>query len=125
MNYFLAVVLGLLSGSSFAENAAYYWAHPNTLQAALDACEKTENPAKTCKIPAAVAKQMGVFAVELRSSPQGFGQAIMALQTEIATLEAVEKTPSWNAAQAVVLAEKREVLSQRLAVVSWLESPNG
>ncbi len=102
-------------------DARYYRLHPAALQKALAACAvKSE---VVCEEFKNIAEELNGLAYDLRQDPQKFGQKIMVLQITIAAQqEALAQNPNQPDLQRE-LQQNQQQLTNRLAVVKWLESP--
>lgn len=117
----ILIVLGLTSCS--AKDEHYYQTHPKELQQAMQSCPEIKPEGLTCEQLATVARRINSLAYQLQSSPQGFGNKILALQETIAGQQkqlALEKN---NSTLQTTIAQNEEDLAEHMAVVKWLESP--
>jgi hypothetical protein len=114
-------MMSLWVSATLAHDVSYYKLHPKVLQQALNACPK-QTTSLDCEQLKKIASDTNILVYELRMDPQGYGQKILALQEKVAVLEAeLTKTKSQEAQS--VLKQNKQQLSERLAVVKWLESP--
>jgi len=116
----LALLCGvtLMMTACAAQNEQYFRVHPKALQEAIAACPAKAPKFVSCDTLREIAIKVNELVYELRMNPQGFGKAILALQEKVAT-EALDNQPT---AKLLLLKDQTE-LSERLAVVGWLESP--
>ncbi|WP_133131257.1 hypothetical protein [Legionella yabuuchiae] len=108
-----------------AHDEQYYSTHPQDLQRALNNCPKDSPKQVSCRTLEMIANRINKYALELRTSPQGFGQEILALQEKIAQQEKALSQTRDQPDLKHALQENKIELEQRLAVVRWLESPEG
>lgn len=122
-----SLFLGLLCmgfqacSSNNHNNQLYYRLHPDILQKTLEKCPEHSDSAVSCDELNVIAKEVNSLAYELQNDPQGFGKVILTLQQTIAKQE---KETSKNNVEATIEKNKQE-LASRLAIVKWLESPEG
>jgi hypothetical protein len=117
---YLACTLLLAACSSQNEN--YFQTHPLALQNALQQCPEKHPSQLSCEKLESIGKTINELAYQLQVSPQGFGKKILALQETMARQKAdlaLKKNESLQASYD----ENALLLSQYLAVVKWLESP--
>lgn len=119
----LASLSGLISACADQKGERYYQAHPEVLQRALEQCPN-HSPAKlSCQQLEALANQLNEFAFELQTSPQAYGQKILALQSLISKQENKLQSGSEEPELRERLRKNKKTLQARLAVVRLLESP--
>lgn len=106
-----------------AHDEHYYSQNPNALQEALKNCDEKPGKGLNCIQLRDMAMRMNDFASQLREDPQGYGKQILALQEKIATQESEIEKSADQPALKTQLADNKKQLSERLAVVKWLESP--
>ena len=125
MNKYIVLALVTLGlASCGAKDEQYYRSHPKEIQQALDVCPVQKPNGISCDQLKKLGERMNNLAYQLQSNPQGFGSKILAMQEAVAKeeLEIKEKTsPELDAS----LAQKKYTLTEYLAVVKWLESPEG
>ena len=108
-----------------AQDEPYYRVHPHALEKALQSCPKAPSARISCEALARIASQVNASAEELRRDPQGYGKKILSLQETIAKHEStLQSSPNKIELQSLVN-EKKQTLQERLAIVKWLESPEG
>jgi hypothetical protein len=98
----------------------YYRVHPKALQDAIAACPSHPPKLVSCETLHQIALRVNELVYELRMSPQDYGQKILRLQTEI-----VKQMAGNDETAKTVLDNHLQDLQERMAVVSWLESPTG
>jgi hypothetical protein len=124
MNKYLLVILmtlGLTSCSTKDEH--YYLTHPAALQEAVKACPNKQPEGLGCDQIEQIAKRVRELAYQLQSSPQSFGAKILALQETIANQQNKLKKNSSDEKLKASLQKNQRDLTDYLAVVKWLESP--
>lgn len=99
-------------------DAQYFKLHPKALQDAVAACPSRAPKLVSCDALHQIAIEVNELVYELRMSPQGFGQSILALQASIAKQEM-----SHQADMQSTLEKNKQELKARMAIVRWLESP--
>ena len=125
MKYMIFVAASLWISTAIAQDAQYYRLHPHALQQALKACPKQSAVRVSCEQLATIASKLNASADQLRSDPQGYGKKILSLQEDIAQQESRLRTTDLTAALQSSLNENKRTLQERLAIVKWLESPEG
>ena len=126
MNKYLVIILIALGLTSCkTKNEHYYQSHPKELQQALKACPDQAPQGLTCQQLEQVGRRMNSLAYELQANPQAFGNKILSLQQAIATQHMELKKNSNNKELKISLAHNQRDLADYLAVVKWLESPEG
>ncbi len=117
------VSLGLTSCSAHDEH--YYITNPKALQQAMLDCPERSHAALSCKQLEEIAARLQDMGYQLRANPQEFGKRILALQEIIAKQE-LSLTHNQNQPELKIqLNHNKQQLKERLAVVKWLESPEG
>lgn len=101
-----------------ARDEAYYRVHPKALQDVIADCPQKAPLLVSCDVLHQIALHVNDYVYELRMSPQGYGQSILSLQEKIAQQER-----SKNEEVERAMNQNKQELQERLAVVSWLESP--
>lgn len=123
--YCLLIGLSLiLSSCSAPKDEQYYRDNPRELQYLAKACPAQNTSNLTCEQLTKLALDMNKLAFELQMEPQHFGHKILNLQNSI-YLEQKSLAAVPNSAMQDALVKKQEELKQRLAIVKWLESPEG
>ena len=87
--------------------ASYYWLNHEALEKAVAQCPKFSQKNIGCDELKSIAVRANALAYELREDPQAFGNKILKLQQDAST------------------PENKIQLAERLAIVKWLESPEG
>ena len=126
IKYIILLVMPLIASScSAAHDEHFYSLHPSELQKVIEQCPDQHPAGVTCEQLSHCARRANVLVSELQYDTQGFGQKILVLQETLATLEASLKTTP-NQTQLTSSIEKNKTeLTERLAIVKWLESPRG
>jgi hypothetical protein len=103
----MILILALFYGAVCdAHDVNYYRLHPDLVQKAMEGCP-AKNPSDiTCDEFKAAAIRINELSYQLRSDPQGYGKKILSLQEQL-TLD------------------NKQELQEYLAIVKWLESPEG
>ncbi|MCL9685822.1 lipoprotein [Legionella maioricensis] len=126
MNKYLVVILIALGLTSCnVKNEQYYLSKPKELQKALKACPNQAPQGLSCQQLEQIGDRMNRLAYQLQSNPQAFGNKILALQQTIASQQLELKKNSTNKELQASLAQNQHDLVDFLAVVKWLESPEG
>lgn len=107
-------LLTLLLTSCATQDEQYFRTHPQKLQEALVSCPNTPPKAISCQQLQLIAVEVNKLVFEMQISPQRFGTKIIALQSELSETQT-------DAAKDTI----RQKLAMRLAVVRWLQSPEG
>lgn len=124
MRYILLLGLSsLILACSEQKDERYYQAHPDALEKALAQCPHKALSDLSCQNLEALANQLNKLAFELQTSPQAYGQKILALQSLIAKQESKIKSDAAPAELREKLRENKKTLEAYLAVVRLLESP--
>jgi hypothetical protein len=126
MNKYLVVILialGLVSCN--AKNEHYYLTHPKELQSALKTCPNQQPKGLNCEQIEQLGGRINNLAYQLQSNPQGFGTKILALQQTIANQTKELKNSNANQDLKTTLKQNQRDLADCMAVVKWLESPEG
>lgn len=116
----LLMIFGLTACDNKNEN--YYLSHLPELQKAIKSCPNQTPPQLSCEQVDAIGRRINVLAYQLQMSPQGFGSKILALQQTIAQQE-LELKKGKNEELSASLKQNKHDLTDYLAVVKWLESP--
>ena len=126
IKYIILMIGPLLAGNSVAaQDANFYRLHPVELQQALEQCPATHPAGVSCEQLDECATRANTLVSELHRNPQTFGQKILVLQEERAKLEAKLNGNSQESDLRGSLDSNKMQLSERLAIVKWLESPRG
>lgn len=108
-----------------AHDAKYYQLNPKALQQAIKECPDKAPLDISCAELKTVAERVNALSYELQMNPQGFGRKILALQEELANQELkLTQNPKQDILVKKIKETKKQ-LAQRLAIVRWLESPEG
>jgi hypothetical protein len=108
-----------------AHDEHYYSVHPDVLRKVIVDCPKKQVSGVSCEQLNSLATQLNDLAYQLRSNPQGYGKLIIELQETIAKQELSLSRVSDQPEILSSLTENKRQLEKHLAVVKWLESPNG
>lgn len=121
---YLMLLAGCFSLTAcYAHDDLYYLRNPDQLQAALAHCQLKSAADKSCQNLSQLSTDFNRLANELRMSPQGFGQSILALQQDLAARQQqLAESPQDKGLQADLAARQKE-LAYRLAIVKVLEAP--
>lgn len=114
----LLCCVALMTTACTAQDEQYFSVHPKALQEAIAACPAKAPKSVSCDSLRELAIKVNELVYELRMSPQGFGKTILSLQEKVAA-EALDNQPATK----LLLSKDQTELSERLAVVGWLESP--
>ena len=125
IKYIMLITASLWVTICMADDEQYYKVHPHVLEQALKACPKPPSTHMSCEQLATIASQVNVSADQLRSDPQGYGKKILSLQEAIAKQESILRTTPLKTDLQSSLNENKRILQARLAIVKWLESPEG
>lgn len=124
MKKHLSIVMGMLLLSSCTQHDMHYYRlNPDKLHEALQNC--SGKTTATCQQLAATAVEMNRLAYELQTNPQGFGQRILSMQEKLAAQQQdlAQNPANKEVAQSINLLKQQ--LEQYMAIVKWLESPEG
>ena len=94
-------------------DATYFKQNPKALQSAIAECPNKAPKGITCDALHEIAIKVNEWVYELRMNPQGFGDSILSLQQTLAK----------DSLTAIQQKKIQDELRDRLAIVSWLESP--
>lgn len=122
------IVLGLASfwmTACAAHDEFYYQLHPKVLQNAIQNCPEKHPASINCDQLKNIALRVNQSAYQLRVDPQGYGKQILMLQQAIAKQESTLQTTPNEIELRTSLNENKRHLQERLAIVRWLESPEG
>lgn len=121
--FFLCALIILVSCSKHDE--AYFRSNPQAVQKALELCPKKAPQHYSCEGLKKLSMQFASLGYQLHTSPQQFGQQILELQETVARQKkSLQKNPNDQALK-MALKQTQQQLKERLAVVKWLESPEG
>lgn len=126
MNKYLVVILiafGLTSCN--VKNEHYYLSNPKELQKAMKNCPNQHPQELSCEQIEQIAKRMNGLAYQLQSNPQDFGNKILILQQTVASQQLELKKSDSSQELKDSLKQNEHDLADLLAVVKWLESPEG
>ena len=115
----LAIAMEFQSRSTIA----YYWMHPNALKRALTACKNNNIASAQCTYLHKIAVKFNTLAYELNIDPLNYGQKILALQMQIATLQKLVQKHKLSAPEQDNLANAQQQLAERLLIIGSLASP--
>ncbi|KTD65458.1 hypothetical protein [Legionella spiritensis] len=123
--YLIMVCTMLMLNACVAQDEQYYRLNPQSLQKAIKNCPEKQPGTVSCERLQEIAFQVNQLAYQLQKNPQGFGQKILTLQQELAKQqEALKQNPEQPDLRAKI-DKNRASLTQYLAIVKWLESPEG
>jgi hypothetical protein len=126
MNKYIIIAMAFFCGSaSAAHDNDYYRLHPKKLQNVLQTCAEKQSSAINCEQLKTIALSINESAYQLRLDPQGYGKKILLLQQTIAQQESLLNEQSNQSGLQSTLNENKRQLQQHLAIVKWLESPEG
>ena len=123
MKKIVLLVTALTISACTPHDEAYYRHHPEALKPALAKCSDAPKNDLNCSALEAIAMDMNQYIYELQTGPQDFGRTILSLQTTIAKQKQQLKLEPENQELKTHLKANIQTLSERLAVVRWLESP--
>lgn len=119
----ILITLGLVSCKE--HNEAYYLSHPEALQKAIQSCPNQQPQGLSCEKLNEIGQRLGTLAYQLQANPQNFGVRILTLQQSIANqLVELNKGSATKEAQSLLQKNQAELVDL-LAVVRWLEAPEG
>jgi hypothetical protein len=123
--YVFLVLSSLWVAACAAHDDHYYQLHPKLLQRAIEQCSLQSAADTKCEQLKDIAVRINQSAYQLRMDPQGYGQQILSLQALISKQEtSLREQPEEKLLQESLHKNKRS-LQERLAIVKWLESPEG
>lgn len=122
---FFLVLASLWVAACSAHDEHYYQLHPKLLQGAIEQCSLQSTADMNCEHLKDIALRINQSAYQLRMDPQGYGKQILSLQELISKQEtSLRGNPEEKLLQES-LHENKRALQERLAIVKWLESPEG
>lgn len=126
MNKYLLLIF-MMTGlcSCTMKDEQYYRNHPKELQKIIEQCNKQQSVSERCEQMKSLAIRMNGLAYQLQLSPQSFGNKILLLQQTIATQVEQLKKEGPHIDIKKHLEQNQRQLVDLLAVVKWLESPEG
>lgn len=107
------------------QDETYYRNNPQELQEAMKACPEKQPSHMSCQQLQELALDVNQLAMELQRNPQQFGQKIIQLQEQLADIENQMKNDPQSVDSNAKISEIKIQLANRLAVVKWLETPEG
>lgn len=120
---FMLVVVMCTACSTHDER--YYALHPKALQSAMTECPERALGALSCDQLKTIALRINQLAYLLREDQQGYGKKIISLQeSRDLQVKHVHDHPNQPELKQT-LDETLRHLEERLAVVKWLQSPEG
>ncbi|KTD36770.1 secreted endonuclease [Legionella nautarum] len=122
---FMACMSLLLAACSTQEDGQYYRTHPQALQDAVKDCPAKQPTQMSCKQLADVAIGVNELAYQLQINPQAFGMKILSIQETLAHQQASLKANPNQPELKLTVQHNEEQLAEYLAIVRWLESPQG
>lgn len=108
------LILTLWASIAASHTERYYNLHPRVLQQVIAGCPNKQPRDLNCDQLRLVASRVNELAYQLRLNPQNYGKEILALQQQIA-----------KQAQHQPTVDQKHEIEERLAIVKWLESPEG
>lgn len=124
IKYIFLMLVSLWVAACAAHDEHYYSVHPKLLQQAIGQCPAKQPKGISCAQLNDVAVRVNEFAYQLGLDPQGYGKKILALQEMIAKQELALQELSSQPELKTSLADNKQRLQERLAIVKWLESPH-
>lgn len=125
MRYITLAIISLWMTACAAHDGYYYSLHPKILQKALQECPKKQSSGIDCDQLKDIALRINESAYQLRLDPQAYGKKILFLQQTIAQQESALQEKSNQPDLQSSLKENKQNLQERMAIVKWLESPEG
>lgn len=108
---------------------SFYRVHPKDLQEAMNECPSQTPSTPSCEDLGRIALDINKLVSELEQNAQQYGGQIIALQTNLAKFRAQANQGTLSDKKKAILGTKikdiQDDLAMRLAVVGWLESPEG
>ena len=121
---FAVAVLACISACS-SYDQHYYSLHPELIQKALDACPQKSPRGVDCKQLQGIATRLNEAVYQLRAHPQEYGAEILTIENAIAAEESsLARSPHQSQLELSLAAHKQDLV-EHLAIVKWLESPDG
>lgn len=111
-----------LAACSEPHDEAYYREHPEALKQKIVDCSLMPGNLDCQKLDV-IAIEMNKYIYDLQTGPQIFGQSILKLQETIASQKSQLKNEPKNDTLKNNINNNQQSLSERLAIVRWLESP--
>ncbi len=125
IKYLIMFITPFINTTAIAHDASYYSLHPVELQKLLEHCPNKQPNDVSCEALNDVALRANQLVFELQKSPQLFGQKILSLQEAKSMLEADLNRYPQKTELLTSIADHKQELGERLAIVKWLESPRG
>ena len=125
IKYVVLVMASIGVAACSAHDGRYYSLHPNALQKAIKQCPQTQPKGVSCTQLKTIAVRVNELAYQLRSNSQGYGKKILNLQETIAKQEAALQNGSHQLELQASIHTNKHDLEEYLAIVKWLESPEG
>lgn len=122
MRYGIFFILCVLVSDLFATDLIWYASHPDVMNKALAQCPQNPPQGLTCEALQGLAVDMRALMYALQTDPLEYGHQVMVLQADIVNLTE-RQTNKTTPHLAQVLSEKKRQLSERLAMIKLLESP--
>lgn len=120
----VAVVGLILLSACASKDEQYYRLHPAALQEQLKQCPASPpGHGVSCRKLVEIAAEVNQLAYALQVDPQGFGQTILTLQTNLAVQEKMLAANPQQEAVQLKVKEIKQQIAMDWAVVKWLESP--
>ncbi|KTD48959.1 secreted endonuclease [Legionella rubrilucens] len=111
--------------SCAAHDERYYRLNPPELIDVMKACPEKQPRHLSCDELKPVFAEVSQMAYQLQINPQRFGSRILSLQEELGKQQALlEQNPN-QPQLAADIEKKQQQLAELLAIVRWLEAPEG
>lgn len=123
-NRLLSLAILLLAGCT-AHDEQYYRTNPKILNETLKNCPATQPKDISCAQLSAIAMDVNKLGYQLQMNPQAFGRQILQLQQNLALLQEQQQQNPQQTDINVKIIQIKQQLTEHLAIVKWLESPEG
>ena len=125
IKYLVLLMASLWMVACSAHDERYYTLHPKFVQKAIENCSKNQANDLSCEQLEMIASHLNESAMKVQVNPQAFGKKILILQQTIASQTSeLQKNPLQSELRQS-LSKNRSELQEHLAIVKWLESPEG
>ena len=125
VKFLILCFLSILLGACQKFDEHYFRSNPQVLQKVLKDCSQREMVQVDCSKIEQIAHDVNSLAYDLQINPQAFGIKILLLQNELAKQQAeLCKKPGQEKIKERIK-DLQQQLTLRLALVKWLESPEG
>lgn len=115
----------LMLNACQAQDETYYRLNPIALQNALKNCPQQRSQGVSCEQLSLLNNQVKQLGYELQMNPQRFGQKILSLQEMLARQHAALKQDPKQSELKSQVQNNQQKLAEYMAIVRWLESPEG